>query len=909
MLFDGITLSDGTAIINSYVESGTAFPSTDVKQGRMFYLTQAVGAQAIGFYVYDGTEWVTGDISSIVAGNGLSGGGSLGDINISIDTSVTATLAWVNGNFQPLNTDLTAILSLGDTGGFLKNVSAGHWEYDTNVYLTGNQPITISGDATGTGATAINLTLINTGVTGGTYSQVTVDSKGRVISANNPTISATGDATWSTQFNGTTTATGVLTLAASGVSAGTYNIVTVNSKGLVTAGSNLQASDLNTIYGYTPLNPNQLGVANGIATLDSNAKLLTSQIPEALVGAVVYQGVWNASTNTPTLASGTGTKGNYYKVSTAGSTTIDGISQWNSGDTIIFNGTVWDKIDGLASEVISVAGRVGNIILTTDDVSEGSNLYFTTARASAAAPIQTVFGRTGSIVLLSSDVTTALGFTPANAATVASTYAPLASPSFTGTPTAPTQSYGNNSTDLATTAYVQLMIGNLSGSLSITGNTTLTSANAGNLIECNLTAASTLTLPAPTAGLKFTVWNNSTYVLTVTTPSGSIYSPPAATAASQAIPAAGNFEIISDGTNWIISGWGQVLSQLSVAGATTTFGITNTNGLSTDTLTIGGSNATFSNTDFTCNIPATFNNTTTLNGSIVFNSAVTTGQTFTFNNTVTVNGGAIFNNTITANSSLSVTGLTTLNRTVTSQNGIVINGYIDTNSPVGQLLLIDPASTYGWIFRNDGSSAYMMLTANGATTGTWSSLRPFTINLGTGSVALDGTGVGVSTGGALTVGTTLSVTGNTTLSGTLTATSGATSLSTVSVSGTTDTAVNVTAGGITVAKDVIAGGFLANSVGTIAAAGTTLATGTAIATAIANVTSGTGGVVLPATAPVGSMVFVINNTSSSINIYPPSGGQIDWTASSGPFPLASDAKCQFVCTASGQWYSLTGVYV
>ena len=105
----------------------------------------------------------------------------------------------------------------------------------------------------------------------------------------------------------------------------------------------------------------KLGAANGIATLDSGGKLTSSQIPSSLVGAVVYQGTWNASTNAPAIAGGVGTKGNYYKVSVAGTTAIDGISQWSVGDTIIFDGTIWDKIDGIANEVISVAGLYGVI--------------------------------------------------------------------------------------------------------------------------------------------------------------------------------------------------------------------------------------------------------------------------------------------------------------------------------------------------------------------------------------------------------------------------------------------------------------------------------------------------------------------------------------------------------------------
>lgn len=45
--------------------------------------------------------------------------------------------------------------------------------------ITENQTITISGDASGSGKTAITLTLANTGVTAGTYSAVQVDAKGR----------------------------------------------------------------------------------------------------------------------------------------------------------------------------------------------------------------------------------------------------------------------------------------------------------------------------------------------------------------------------------------------------------------------------------------------------------------------------------------------------------------------------------------------------------------------------------------------------------------------------------------------------------------------------------------------------------------------------------------------------------
>jgi hypothetical protein len=53
-------------------------------------------------------------------------------------------------------------------------------ELEAKNYLTQNQTIAISGDATGSGTTSIALTLANTGVTPGTYNTVTVDSKGLV---------------------------------------------------------------------------------------------------------------------------------------------------------------------------------------------------------------------------------------------------------------------------------------------------------------------------------------------------------------------------------------------------------------------------------------------------------------------------------------------------------------------------------------------------------------------------------------------------------------------------------------------------------------------------------------------------------------------------------------------------------
>jgi hypothetical protein len=109
------------------------------------------------------------------------------------------------------------------------------------------------------------------------------------------------------------------------------------------------------------------GSANGVATLDSGGTVPLSQIPASIQGGVSYQGAWNASTNSPTLTSSVGTKGYYYVVSTAGSTNLNGVTDWNIGDWAIFNGSAWQKIDN-TDLVTSVNGLTGTVVLNAANV-------------------------------------------------------------------------------------------------------------------------------------------------------------------------------------------------------------------------------------------------------------------------------------------------------------------------------------------------------------------------------------------------------------------------------------------------------------------------------------------------------------------------------------------------------------
>ena len=95
-------------------------------------------------------------------------------------------------------------------------------------------------------------------------------------------------------------------------------------------------------------------------------------------GSLNYQGTWDASTNTPTLASGIGTKGYYYLVNVAGNTNLDGITDWQVNDWAVFNGSVWQKVDN-SEAVVSVNGLTGAVVLGPTNVGATPNTAFVIA--------------------------------------------------------------------------------------------------------------------------------------------------------------------------------------------------------------------------------------------------------------------------------------------------------------------------------------------------------------------------------------------------------------------------------------------------------------------------------------------------------------------------------------------------
>lgn len=96
------------------------------------------------------------------------------------------------------------------------------------------------------------------------------------------------------------------------------------------------------------------GIPNGVATLDGDGRIPYSQLPES---AMEFKGYWDANTNTPTLADGTGTKGDFYITDTAGTQDLgSGIQYFAIGDRVLYDGSVWKNIDrGVVHSVSEIA--------------------------------------------------------------------------------------------------------------------------------------------------------------------------------------------------------------------------------------------------------------------------------------------------------------------------------------------------------------------------------------------------------------------------------------------------------------------------------------------------------------------------------------------------------------------------
>lgn len=272
------------------------------------------------------------------------------------------TNAEVDSNFTNLNSGkLETSNNLSD----LTNAATARTNLGLGTLSTLNS-ISLSGDATGTsnGSGGLALTLSNSGVTAGTYGNATnipqfaVDAKGRITSVSNVAVSIpSGSLTFTGDVTGTgsTGSSTALTLANSGVSAGTYTKVTVDAKGRVTTGASLASGDLPTYTGT----------------------ITSSQVTTAL-GFTPYN-----STNPSGYITNTG----------------------NARVGVENNGT----LVGTRRNINFIPGTGISLSIADDSANEEVDITITSTVTGGVTSFNT---RTGAVTLSSSDVTTALGFTP-----------------------------------------------------------------------------------------------------------------------------------------------------------------------------------------------------------------------------------------------------------------------------------------------------------------------------------------------------------------------------------------------------------------------------------------------------------------------------------------------------------------
>jgi hypothetical protein len=116
----------------------------------------------------------------------------------------------------------------------------------------------------------------------------------------------------------------------------------------------------------------QKGVADGVATLDNTGKIPSTQIPAtAITSVTVVQTIAERDALSPG-------EGDFCVVT-------------DTSETFIYDGAAWVELI-IGSAVISVNGKTGAVSLSTTDISEGTKLYYTDARAKLAAVINSSTG-------------------------------------------------------------------------------------------------------------------------------------------------------------------------------------------------------------------------------------------------------------------------------------------------------------------------------------------------------------------------------------------------------------------------------------------------------------------------------------------------------------------------------------
>lgn len=325
--------------------------------------------------------------------------------------------------------------------------------------VSGSAITSLTGDVTAAGPGAAAATVASVG--GSSASDV----HSAELKANAATSSNTSSTIVARDGSGNFTAT-TITAALTGHASADLALTGGTMSGAIAMGSNKITGLTSGSASGDALQFGQIGIANGLAGLDGSGKVPYSQLPSTLM---IYLGAWDASTNTPTLADGTGSNGDVYRVSVAGTQNLGSGSQtFAVGDFVIYNGTIWQHspaADGVSS-VNSMTGAVtiNAINQLTGDVTSAA-ASGSQSEASTVASIQgtTVSGTTGTGNVVFSAAPTLTGLLSGASASFSST---IAASNFSGS------SSGTNSGDQTIT-----LTGDVTGSGTGSFATTIAAAS------------------------------------------------------------------------------------------------------------------------------------------------------------------------------------------------------------------------------------------------------------------------------------------------------------------------------------------------------------------------------------------------------------------------------------------------